>query len=213
MTLLTRALRPAFLPAAAATAVLAVALTAGCASSSSGSAADAAAAGSVSSPSAAAPSAPSAAPVATHSSGAVINPGGPMRPEGGTVVYFAEGGDVRATAAHEPSCAAGCALSGDGTAELSKMTWSSWTATKAVGSGTEKLASCTPNCAAGKQYTVKVTVTFSKPVHVCADGTLRWYWTQTAFTWPDGLPAALHGANAPVNPLVYSGLASEPKTC
>jgi hypothetical protein len=213
MTFLTRALRPAVLPAAVATAVLAVALT-GCATPSANSAEGVAAAGAPST-TAAAPSsaaAVSAAPIATHSSGAVINPGGPMRPAG-DVVYFAEGGDVRGTTAHEPSCAAGCPLSGDGTALLSKMTWSAWTGTKAVGTGTEKIDDCSPNCATGKLYPVKVTVTLTKPVHVCVDGTTRWYWSRLAFAWPDGLPAAFKGANAPTNPLVYSDIASQSKSC
>jgi hypothetical protein len=40
-----------------------------------------------------------------------------------SVVYFAEdGGDVNASDAYEPKCAAGCGLSGDGTTELYGMT-------------------------------------------------------------------------------------------
>jgi hypothetical protein len=142
----------------------------------------------------------------------VVNPGGPMKPAG-AAVYFAEGGDVRGTALHEPSCATICSLSGDSTTLLSNMTWPTWTGAEAVGTGTEKIDGCTPNCAAGKLYAVKVTVTFTKPVHVCASGVSHWYWTQAAFVWPDGLPAALKGAGAPTNPFTYSDIASQSKSC
>jgi hypothetical protein len=81
------------------------------------------------------------------------------------------------------------------------MTWTSWTATSATGTGTEKLDDCTPNCAAGTSRSVDVTVTFSKPVQVCPG---KAYWTQVNFAWPHGLPAAFSGANAPVNPLDYT---------
>lgn len=188
MTSLTRAPRP--VAAAIVIAASAVGLIAGCQSSSSSSSA--------------------AVPAATR--GAVVNPGGPMQPAG-SAVYLSEGGDVRGAAVHEPGCAAGCPLSGDGTAELSAMTWSTWTGTEAVGSGTEKLDGCTPDCASGKLYAVKVTVTFTKPVHVCAAGVSHWYWTQASFAWPDGLPAALKGANAPANPFIFSDIASQSTSC
>ena len=228
MTSLTRTLRPAVFPAAVVIAASAVALTAGCQSSSSSSSA-AAPAVTTSAATASASAAPSGSisatvsagavtPVSPDSSspavtgGAVVNPGGPMKPAG-SAVYLAEGGDVRGTAVHEPSCAAGCPLSGDGTTQLSAMTWSTWTGTEAVGSGTEKIDGCTPNCATGKLYAVKVTVTFTKPVHVCAAGVSHWDWTQASFTWPDGLPAALKGANAPTNPFTYAEIASQSTSC
>jgi hypothetical protein len=225
MTSLTRTLRAAVFPAAVALAASAVALTAGCQSSSSSSSA----AGSASTSPVAASIAPSGvsatvsaaavAPVAADGSspavtgGAVVNPGGPMQPAGSSI-YLAEGGDVRGTAVHEPSCAAaGCPLSGDGTTQLSAMTWSTWTGTEATGSGTETIDGCTPNCATGKLYAVKVTVTFTKPVHVCAAGVSHWYWSQASFTWPNGLPAVLKGANAPTNPFTYSQIASQSTSC
>jgi hypothetical protein len=228
MTSLMRALRPAVFPAAVAIAASAVALTAGCQSSSSSSSAAAAGPASTTSASiapassgssSATVSADAVTPVSPDSSspavtgGAVVNPGGPMKPAG-PAVYLAEGGDVRGTAVHEPSCAAaGCPLSGDGTTQLSAMTWSTWTGTEAVGSGTEEIDGCTPNCATGKLYAVKVTVTFTKPVHVCAAGVSHWYWSQASFTWPNGLPAALKGANAPTNPFTYSEIASQSTSC
>jgi hypothetical protein len=226
MTSLTRALRPLSLPAAVAIPLLAAALTAGCQSSSSSSSAAAAAptptsaSSSSSSPGSisATGSAGTATPVSPDSSspavtgGAVVNPGGPMKPAG-SAVYLAEGGDVGGTPLHEPSCATICSLSGDSTTLLSNMTWPTWTGAEAVGTGTEKIDGCTPNCAAGKLYAVKVTVTFTKPVHVCASGVSHWYWTRAAFVWPDGLPAALKGAGAPTNPYTYSDITSQSTSC
>ncbi len=142
----------------------------------------------------------------------MVAPGGPAQPAG-DAVYFAEGGNVRGVIAHKPSCKTDCALSGDSTAMLSDVTWTTWTGAKAVGHGTEKLDDCLPNCAGGKVYPLKVTVTFSQPVHVCADGASHWYWTRIAFAWPDGLPSVFSGADAPANPLVYSGLASQSNSC
>jgi hypothetical protein len=130
------------------------------------------------------------------------------------VVYLAEGGTVTGTALHAPACRSGCALSGDSTAFLWDMTWTSWTATGAAGTGTEKLDDCTPNCAAGTQHSVAVRVELSAPVMVCLSGTGKWFWTRVSFDWPHGLPAALSGANAPANPLGYPGIASRSaKSC
>jgi hypothetical protein len=125
-------------------------------------------------------------------------------------VLFAEGGDIRGTVEFKPACAAGCPLSGDGTTQLSQMTWPTWNATEAIGTGTEKIDSCDPNCAAGKPYSVKVTVTFSQPVQACVSGNDEWFWTRASFTWPDGLPAAFSGGNAPVNPVNWSQITSQP---
>lgn len=130
------------------------------------------------------------------------------------VVYLAEGGSVSGTPEHAPACPAGCVLSGDGTVALWDMTWSAWGATVADGTGTEKLDDCTPNCAAGTLHAVRVAVTLSRPVMVCVAGTGRWFWTRVSFTWPDGLPAAFSGANAPLNPFDYPGLAAQSaKSC
>jgi hypothetical protein len=223
MTLLPRALRTAALPAAVALAASAVVLTAGCQSSSSSSSSSAAgsassAAGAVASaaPGASAALASAAAgasgALASITGGAVVPPSGPVAPAGSSV-YLAEGGDVGGTALHAPRCGTDCPISGDSTTLLSDMTWPSWTGIEALGTGTEKINDCTPNCASGKLYAVKVAVALTKPVHVCADGTSRWYWTQIAFTWPDGLPAAFRGANAPSNPMVYSDIASQSTSC
>jgi hypothetical protein len=87
------------------------------------------------------------------------------------------------------------------------MTWPTWNPTEAVGTGTEKIDDCNPSCATGKLYPVSVTVTFRDPVQVCtSQHVARYYWTRVSFTWPNGLPTALSGDNAPVNPVTYANI-------
>jgi hypothetical protein len=125
-----------------------------------------------------------------------------------STVFFAESQDVNGTTVHEPSCRSGCPLSGDGTTVLWNMTWPTWNGTEAVGTGTEKIEGCNPDCAAGKQYSVQVTVTFSQPVKVCAHGGV-WVWTHASFDWPNGLPSALSGGNAPINPVDFAPIKAQ----
>jgi hypothetical protein len=54
---------------------------------------------------------------------------------------------------------------GDASNILVKLTWSSWSRTKAVGSGKDAVNMCTPNCAAGHFTYHRVTATLSKPIH------------------------------------------------
>lgn len=152
----------------------------------------------------------SSAPAAPSSATAVAS-SAPTAPAtaAGVTVYLAEGGSVTGTLLHAPGCAADCVLSGDGTTSLSRMTWPSWNAVEAVGTGTEKLDDCTPNCAQGTLHAVPVRVVLSRPVMVCAGGKSTWFWTRATFTWPSGLPAAFAGANAPSNPFDFDGIASQ----
>ncbi|HEY1622893.1 MAG TPA: hypothetical protein VGG16_03765 [Streptosporangiaceae bacterium] len=122
--------------------------------------------------------------------------------------FIASGQDLRGAALYEPACGGyGCQLSGDSTAYLADMKWSSWTTVSAIGTGTYKLNTCSPNCAAGRVDSVPVTVTFSDPVRACVDSAVRWYWTKASFRYLKPLPSALQGQNAPVNPWVFSQLA------
>jgi hypothetical protein len=157
---------------------------------------------SVSGPAQAAPS--SAVAVAST---AVTSPGvtSPAAAPAATV-YLAEGATTTGKMLHAPACPAGCELSGDGTASLWNMTWSAWNASEAVGTGTEKLDDCMPNCAAGTLHAVPVRVVLSGPVKACAGGKGTWIWTRASFTWPSGLPAVFAGGNAPSNPFIYYGI-------
>jgi hypothetical protein len=125
----------------------------------------------------------------------------------GTSTFLASAQDLNGTLLHEPVCDGfGCALSGDSTAFLFHMTWSTWSGREAVGTGTYKLDDCNPNCAGGHVYPVATVVTLSQPVKVCSSSGTRWVWTHASFTFPQGLPKALQGPDAPQNPWTFSGL-------
>jgi len=123
-------------------------------------------------------------------------------------VLLAEGQDIRGRLLYRPACTPGCPLSGDSTAILARMTWPTWSATKAVGTGTYELDACNPDCASGPVYKVPVVVTLSHPARLCSPHGARWVWTKASFRFPHGLPKALHGDNAPQNPWVFSSLVS-----
>jgi hypothetical protein len=211
MTPLTRSLIPA-----AALAALTVFVT-GCGSTSSGTAAAAlsSTAPPVPASASAATPVPSRAISAPSASGSLraTSPSAPVAASTAAAltraVYLAEGGSVGATVLRAPACKAGCQLSGDSTTSLWDMTWPAWNPTDAVGTGTEKLDDCTPDCAAGTLHAVPVRVTLSRPVMVCVSGTGRWFWTRVSFTWPAGLPAVFSGGNAPLNPFDYPGITAQ----
>jgi hypothetical protein len=54
-------------------------------------------------------------------------------------------------------------LACDGTNVLTGLKWSSWSSSKASGTGTDALNTCTPDCANGKRHRHAATVTLSKP--------------------------------------------------
>ena len=56
------------------------------------------------------------------------------------------------------------AYSGDATNVVTGITWSSWTATGATGTGTSDIDSCVPSCAAASPNPVSTTITLSGPV-------------------------------------------------
>jgi hypothetical protein len=123
--------------------------------------------------------------------------------------FLAQGQDINGSLLFMPACNGfGCALSGDSTSFLAKMTWSTWSATEAVGTGTYKVDGCDPDCAAGPIYPVAAVVTLSNPVKVCSASGARWVWTRASFRYPDGLPKALQGSNSPKNPWVFSTVAA-----
>ncbi len=202
---LSRPARPAR-PALLAVLPLALAPLAGCTSSSSS-----ATGGGTSTASAVASSAvaSSPAPSASASAPASASPAQPATTPPGREVFLAEGGDVRGTTVYRTGCGSGCGLSGDGTTALWNMTWTTWNATEAIGTGTEKIDDCNPNCAAGTLHAVAVRVTLSNPVMVCQPSSGAWYWTRVTFVWPDGLPAVFSGGNAPANPFDYPDITAQ----
>jgi hypothetical protein len=129
------------------------------------------------------------------------------------VAYLAQGQDLNGKLLYMPGCGgSGCALSGDSTSFLSKMTWKTWSDTEAVGTGIDKLNGCDPNCAAGPVYSVATVITLSNPEKACfASGAPHRVWTKASFRFPHGLPKALRGDSAPQNPWVFSALIAAAK--
>jgi hypothetical protein len=153
-------------------------------------------------------STPASAPASTPTtSAAVASPGGAAM-QSATDTFLAEGQDVNGTALFKPACVStyGCALSGDSTGFLYKMTWTTWSASEAVGTGTYRIDSCNPNCAAGKVYPVATVITLTDPVRVCSSAGTRWFWSHASFKFPAGLPTALQGSNGPQNPWTFSSV-------
>jgi hypothetical protein len=222
---ITNALRPRQVASWAFLACVAVLLTACSSSTTSAASSPAGTAGptgTVSTPSTSgAITGPTTPPSAPATSGPVTGPttlpsspaltGAPT----GAATFLAAEQSLNGTLLHEPGCGGyGCALSGDSTAFLFRMTWTTWSGTEAVGTGTYKINDCNPNCAAGHVYPVAAVVTLSQPVKVCSASGTRWVWSRASFTFPDGLPTALQGQNAPQNPWTFSGLiAAAQQTC
>jgi hypothetical protein len=213
---ITNAPRPRQVAAWASLACIAVLLTACNSSTSSAASSAARTASTVGTPSAAGTSSTAAAASASSAGSSSTPASAPGTPAAspssspapaGADIFLAAEQDLNGTLLHEPACGGfGCALSGDSTAFLADMKWTTWSGTEAVGAGTYKLDDCNPNCAAGHVYPVAAVVTLSQPVKVCSTSGTRWVWSHASFTFPDGLPTALQGQNAPQNPWTFSSL-------
>jgi hypothetical protein len=204
---ITRAGRPRQIASWASLACIAVLLTA-CHSSTTSTAGT---------PSTSAPiTGPTTPPGTAGTSGPITGPTTPGTPASsqslaaaptGAGTFLAAEQSLNGGLLHKPACDGfGCALSGDSTAFLFRMTWPTWSGSLALGIGTYKLDDCNPDCAGGHVYSVATMVTLSQPVKVCSSSGTRWVWTHASFTFPDGLPKALQGPNAPQNPWTFSGL-------
>jgi hypothetical protein len=209
---ITKAGRPRQIASWASLACIALLLTA-CTSSTSSAASSPAGTPSTSAP----VTGPSTPPSSPGTSGPVIGPtaapgtaasspglaGAPT----GASTFLAPAQSLNGTLLHEPACGgSGCALSGDSTAFLSQMKWTTWSGSEAVGTGTYKLDDCNPNCAAGQVYSLATVVTLSQPAKVCSASGTRWVWTHAFFIFLQGLPQPLTGQNAPQNPWTFSAL-------
>jgi len=194
---ITRAGRPRQIASWASLACIALLLTA-CSSSASSAAS--------SPPGTPSSSAPVTGPTAP---GTPASSQGPAAAPTGASTFLAAAQSLNGTLLHEPACgSSGCALSGDSTAFLSQMKWTTWSGSEAVGTGTYKLDDCNPNCAAGQVYSLATVVTLTQPVKVCSASGTRWVWTHAFFIFLQGLPQPLTGQNAPQNPWTFSSLAT-----
>ena len=215
---ITKARRSRRIASWASLACVAVLLTACNSSASSTGSSPAGTAGAVSTPGTSGPvTGATAPPSAPGTSGPVTPPSSPglAAAPTGAGTFLAAAQDLNGTLLHEPACGGyGCALSGDSTAFLSHMSWTTWSGSEAVGTGRYKLDDCNPDCAGGHVYSVATVVTLSQPVKVCSSSGTRWVWSHASFTFPNGLPAALRGQNAPQNPWTFSGLiAASQQSC
>ena len=214
---ITKARRSRRIASWASLACVAVLLTACSSSASSAASSTTSTAGPVSTPSTSGPVTGPTTPPGTPASApgtAAATPSLAAGPTGATT-FLAPEQSLNATLLREPTCGGfGCALSGDSTAFLFRMTWTTWSGTEAVGIGSYKLNDCNPDCAGGHVYSVATVVTLSQPVKVCSSSGPRWVWTHASFTFPDRLPKALQGQNAPQNPWTFSPLiAAAQQTC
>ena len=206
---ITKAGRPRQIASWASLACIAVLLTA-CNSSTSSAASSPAGTPSTSAPITGPTTPPSTSgPVigpTTPPSSPTSSPGLAAAPTGAST-FLAAAQSLNGTLLHQPACGgSGCALSGDSTAFLFQMKWTTWSGSEALGTGTYKLDDCSPNCAAGQVYSLATVVTLSQPVKVCSSSGTRWVWTHAFFIFPQGLPPGLTGPNAPQNPWTFSGL-------
>jgi hypothetical protein len=153
------------------------------------------------------PASTSAAPVSASSPAPTAGSPSAAGAQTAANTFLAPGQDLNATPLYEPACTGyGCSLSGDATAILYEITWTTWSATEAVGTGTYKLDACNPSCAAGPVDPVATVVTLSQPVKVCSSSGTHWVWSRASFTFPHGLPQAFQGQNAPTNPWTFTPL-------
>ena len=215
---ITKVLRTRQIASWASLACVAVLLTACNSSTSSAGSSPAGTAGAVSTPGTSGPvTGATAPPSAPGTSGPVTPPSSPglAAAPTGAGTFLAAAQDLNGPLLHEPACGGyGCALSGDSTAFLSRMTWTTWSGSEAVGTGRYKLDDCNPDCAGGHVYSVATVVTLSQPVKVCSSSGTRWVWSHASFAFPNGLPAPLRGQNAPQNPWTFSGLiAASQQSC
>jgi hypothetical protein len=74
------------------------------------------------------------------------------------------------------------ALSGDGTLEVSGVTWRAWGGRRATGSGTAEYHGCSPSCAAAKTRHAAVAITLSN-VRTCKG---KQYYTHVALAQRSG---------------------------
>jgi hypothetical protein len=90
-------------------------------------------------------------------------------------------------------------LSADGGDIIGRITWSRWTATEAIGTGTRTLQSCKPNCAEGTDTEVPERIVLSDPeggfftVMVATFAGQMQEYTSGAGLWPLGAEQADQG--------------------
>jgi serine/threonine protein kinase len=102
-------------------------------------------------------SAPASSPAATAPASAATSATQSATPSTGTLPVLVAG----SYSGMQPT---EIGYSGDSTNVVTSITWSSWTATSATGTGTSDIDNCVPSCAAASPDPVTTTITLSDPV-------------------------------------------------
>lgn len=95
----------------------------------------------------------------------------------------------------------------DGNSYLTHLSWSSWSASSASGTGTQKVNDCTPYCAAGKFRSYPADVIFWRPEPVPNHAGQR-YFSRVTLLYPGARPPAYSHGKAVNGPEMWTGALS-----
>jgi hypothetical protein len=95
----------------------------------------------------------------------------------------------------------------DGNDALSHLSWSSWTASAARGTGTDVVNDCTPYCAVGKFHSYRADVTFWRSEPVPGHPGQR-YFTRVTLYFPGARPPAYAHGKPVKGPQTWTGVLS-----
>jgi hypothetical protein len=95
----------------------------------------------------------------------------------------------------------------DGNSSLTHLSWSSWTASSATGTGTQVINDCVPYCAAGKfrSYPARVTFWRSEPL---PNHPGQRYFSRVTLRYPAARPPAYSGGKQVNGPASWTGALS-----
>ena len=131
------------------------------------------------------------------------HPAAPAKPAGLPEVYNCLHAQVR-----PGSFTLACA---DGNSYLAHLSWSSWTASSASGTGTQMINDCVPYCAKGKFRSYPADVVFwrSEPV---PDHPGQRYFSRVTLLYPGARPAGSSGGKPVNGPETWTGALSSQLT-
>jgi hypothetical protein len=95
----------------------------------------------------------------------------------------------------------------DGNSYLAHLSWSSWTASSASGTGTQLINDCKPYCAAGKFRSYPVDVVFWRSEPVPNHPSQR-YFSRVTLLYPGARPPVSSGGKQANGPETWSGALS-----
>jgi hypothetical protein len=97
----------------------------------------------------------------------------------------------------------------DGNDVLSRLSWSSWTASSARGTGTDMVNDCQPYCAAGKFHSYPADVTFSRSVPVPGHPGQH-YFSRVTLRFPGARPPVYSHGQPVSGPKTWNGVLPGP---